>query len=270
MSPLVRSCLVLPLWGGCSPRPDVDLSSSALRAAREQAVTGVVHLDGTGVDFIAGRPTEIGLIDANPLVPALEARVADGTWETTVNAQFVIIRGPLTGSQRGATWIGTTRLDPPEAGSEALWTLDVRQSELRVYRGDPEPDAADRRLAIGGLEVLAVDGDDAIAPTLANQILKFGPEERRMGRTYLAHERATGVVALAVIQHGAIGPRLNDLPDALRAAGFDDIVMLDGATSSTLVTRGGDGEVRVEALGRPHASVPLRFGLGVRWQPSAD
>jgi hypothetical protein len=259
--------VLIPLLLACSARPDVDLSASALRDARERGADELVHLDGTGVDVIAGRPAELGLIDASPLVPSMETLVAEDTWTTAINAQFVIIKGPHTGQQRGATWRGATQLDPPEPGSEALWTLDVRTTApwVRLYRGDPEPAAPDRRFAIGGLEALAVDSDAEVSPTLANQILKFGPDERRMGRTYLAWDRSSGVLALAVVEQGATGPRLDELPDALRSAGFHDVVMLDGATSSTLITREG-GQTRVEARGRPHASVPLRFGIGVRWE----
>ena len=252
------------LLAGCpSPRLDVDLSPDALRRARQDATTRVVHLDGAGVDLIAGRYAELDLIEGSPLGPALEQAIAGG-WDVALSAQSPIHHGELAGAQRGATWRGATLIDPPEPGSSALWTLDVGAEGPSFYRGDPVADAPGRRFAIGGLEAVAAAGKDEIAPWLSNEILLRGAEERRSGRTYLAIDRAAGVLAVAVVRQGATGPKLNELADSLRAAGYDDVALLQGGAAASLVRRRDDGSVSVESTG--DSAIPSRFGVAVRWK----
>ena len=157
--------------------PDVDLRAQALDEARERAVHhgDAVHLDGTGVDAFIGRVNEIGIIDAGggPLTDALLGTVARRRWMTAFNAQPVIGKGPGTGQSRGATWIGAEEVDPPEPGSEQLWTLDVSSGSpprISVYRGDPRPGAPGRAFALGGLEALAIAGDPEVSPSLARAV----------------------------------------------------------------------------------------------------
>lgn len=251
--------------------PDVDLRTSALQEARERAELqgGPVHLDGSGVDAIIGRPAAMGLIDAGgrPLTQALESVVLNHQWSTAFNAQSVISRGPGSGQARGATWKGLKQLDPPDPGSEQLWTLDVITTvppRPQLYRGNPKPDVVNRVFAMGGLEALAVAGDPEVSPTLAAAIEEQGTWTRSLGRTYLGIDRNRGVLAIIVIEHGAAGPFLTDLPDALRKAGFEDIVSFDGDISSALV-HDHDGSAHVEAQGIHQPTAPVRYGIGVRW-----
>lgn len=264
--------LLLTLLGCKLPElPDVDLRTPALQAARQDAELRwtPIHLDGSGVDAIIGRPAALGLIDAGkrPLPDVLEEAVALRQWSTAFNAQAVIGGGPHTGQARGATWRGSQQIDPPEPGSEQLWTLDVEQGtpqKMKVYRGNPKGDAARRLFALGGLEALAVDGDPEVSPTLARDVTTYGATERSVGRTYLGIDRNRGVVAIVVIEHGAAGPRLTELPDALRDAGFEDVLVLDGGIASTLV-HARNGIQHVEARGIHQTTAPVRYGIGVRW-----
>ncbi len=228
----------------------------------------LIELDG--VYAVLFRPERADVIDAGverPLQPSLVDAVIRG-WDVAVNGPFVRIHGSETGATRGAVIRGNAVLDPPEANSATLWTLECVASgsdgvpRFRMYLGDPSPSVSDRLFAIGGLEALVVDGVPTDSPTFLSQLARFGSKAGNVGRTWFAWDDLSRVGALVVNDSGYPGPHPSELRAALAAAGFDLVVMLDGGPSSALVVL-QEGEVRELATSEPPQGMQLRFGLAI-------
>ena len=283
---LLTSCV---LW---STPPERD-TATKLRAACDGLTdpTDARHLSIGGAEVVVLRPRDAQLVTApkgSSMADTLH-EAARGERRVAFNGQFQTLATDFR-QTRGETWRGNVRIQVPPNGPTHVAPMDFATLDVvgdgdavsvQIYRGPPRANPTDRRVALGGLFPVLLDGKPTESWFVDGQEEGHRFAAQNQGKMLVAtQEQCTVIVSQEKRDEVVLIPqRAQQAADAagrqtfsewtadFAAAGFTDAVALDCGISAHLEFSGPERRAEATTLVhmKPSIERSLRYAAVMSW-----